>query len=81
MPVRVTGAGFNLQDGSDQIAHIAHQPVGATLLRVIGPRDTRFTYLLEHELGPLDLYRLLVGFASLSTGERIHSKPTTLLRR
>ena len=81
MPVRVTGAGFNAQDGSEYVAFITHQPPGATLPGMIGPRDSGFTYLLKDELGPLDPFRPLVGFVSLSTGERILSQPTTLLRR
>jgi len=81
LPVRVNSAGFNLQDGSGNALAITRQPPGATLPGVIGPRDAGFTYLLEDELGPLDLYRPLVGWVSLSTGERIHSKPHTMLRR
>jgi hypothetical protein len=81
MPVRVTSAGFELQDGSEDVAHITHQPPSATLPGVIGPRDSGFTYILEDALGPLDPFRPLVGFVRLSTGERILSKPTTLLRR
>ena len=48
---------------------------------MIGPRDSEFTYLPEVELGPLDRFRPLVRWVSLSTGERIYSKPTTLMRR
>jgi hypothetical protein len=48
---------------------------------VISPRDSGFTYLMEDKLGPLDPHRPLVGWVLLSPGERIHSKPTTLLRR
>jgi len=81
LPVRVNSAGFNLQDGSGNALAITWQPPGATLPGVVGPRDAGFTYLLEDELGPLDLYRPLVGWVSLSTGERIHSKPHTMLRR
>ena len=81
IPVRVTSVGFEVQDQSDRIAAIHWQQPGATLPGVIGPRDSGFTYLLEHELGSLDLYRPLVAWASLSTGERIHSKPVTLLKR
>jgi hypothetical protein len=81
MPVRVTSAGFELQDDSEKVAHITHQPPGATLPGVIGPRDSGFTYLLEDALGPLDPFRPLVGFVGLSTGERVRSRPTTLLRR
>jgi hypothetical protein len=54
MPVRVTSAGFELQDDSEKVAHITHQPPGATLPGVIGPRDSGFIYLLEDALGPLD---------------------------
>jgi hypothetical protein len=81
MPIRVASAGFDLQDGSGgHIAHTRPQPE-ATLPGVIEPRDSGFTYLLEDALGPLDPYRPLIGWVLLSTGERIHSKPTTLLRR
>jgi hypothetical protein len=81
LPVRVTSAGFNLQDSSSNVLAIAHQPSGATLPGVLIPRDAGFTYLPEGALGPLDPFRPLVGWVSLSTGERIHSKPTTLLSR
>jgi hypothetical protein len=57
MPVRVTSAGFNLQDGSRNVLAIAHQPSGATLPGVIGPHDSGFTYLPEEALGPLDRFR------------------------
>jgi hypothetical protein len=81
LPVRVNSAGFNLQDGSGNVAAVVHQPPGATLPGVIGPRDSGFTYLLDTELGPLDPYRPMVGWVSLSTGERVHSKPTTMRSR
>jgi hypothetical protein len=81
LPVRVTSAGFNLQDDSDRTMVIAGQPPGATLPGVVGPRDSGFTYLFRGELGPLDVFRPLVGWVSLSTGERIHSRPRTLMRR
>ncbi len=54
LPVRVTSAGFKLQDGSDMIASIPHQQPAATIPGVIEPRDSGFTYLLKDELGPLD---------------------------
>jgi hypothetical protein len=78
MPIRVTSAGFNLQDGSGNTVVIIQQPPGATLPGVIGPRDSGMTYLLMEKLGPLDPFRQLVGWVSLSTGQRIHSKPFTL---
>jgi hypothetical protein len=81
LPVRVNSAGFNLQDGSGNVLAITWQPPGATLPGVIGPRDAGFTYLRREELGPLDPFRALVGWVSLSTGERIHSRPHTMLRR
>jgi hypothetical protein len=80
-PIRATSAGFEVQDGSGNVAAIIHQPPAATIPGVIQPRDSAFTYLLENELGPLDPTRPLVGWVTLSTGERIHSEPTTLMRR
>jgi hypothetical protein len=77
-PLRATSAGFKVQDASENVATIVHQPPGATIPGVIQPRDSGFTYLLENELGPLDPTRPLVGWVSLSTGERFHSKPFTL---
>jgi hypothetical protein len=50
LPVRVTSAGFELQDGSSKVLVIAHQPSGATLPGVISPRDSGSTYLLEGAL-------------------------------
>lgn len=81
LPVRVTSAGFKLQDGSGNVLALLQPQPAATLPGVIGPHDSGFTYLLKEELGPLDPFRPLVGWVSLSTGERIHSKPTRLLSR
>lgn len=78
LPVRVTSVGFNMQDGSGQTVVPVRIPPGATLPGDIRPRDSGFTYLRVAELPPLDPFRPLVGWASLSTGERIHSKPVTL---
>jgi hypothetical protein len=78
LPIRVTSAGFNLQDGTARTLAVIQQPPGATLPGAIGPRDSGMTYLLLDDLGPLDPFRPLVGWVSLSTGERIHSKPFTL---
>jgi hypothetical protein len=80
-PIRVTSAGFNLQDDSGRTVVITWQPPGATLPAVVGSRDSGMTYLLREELGPLDVFRPLVGWVSLSTGERFHSRPRTLMRR
>lgn len=78
-PVRATSAGFKVQDGSGNVAAIVHQQPAATIPGVIQPRDSAFTYLLENELGPLDPTRLLVGWVSLSTGERFYSKERRLV--
>lgn len=80
-PIRVTSAGFNLQDDSGRTVVITSQPPGAALPGVVGPRDSGMTYLLREELGPLDVFRPLIGWVSLSTGERFHSRPRTLMRR
>jgi hypothetical protein len=80
-PIRVTSAGFNVQDDSGNTVVMTWQPPGSTLPGVIGPRDSGMTYLLRDELGPLDVFRPLVGWVSLSTGERVHSRPRTLMRR
>jgi hypothetical protein len=61
LPVRVAAAGFKVQDGSGMNAVIHWQQPGATIPGVVEPRDSGFTYLLEGELGRLDLYRPLVG--------------------
>jgi hypothetical protein len=81
LPVRVTSVGFNVQDGSGQTVVITQMQPGATLPGDIRPRDSGFTYLLIEHMAPLDPTRPLVAWASLSTGERIYSRPVTLRAR
>jgi hypothetical protein len=80
-PIRVASAGYNVQDGSGHVLAIMFDQPGATIPGVIQARDSGFTYLLPEQLRDLDPSRPVVGWVSLATGERIHSKPTTLMRR
>jgi hypothetical protein len=79
--IRVESAGFNVQDNSGDVLAIFSDEPGATIPGVIQARDSGFTYLLPDQLGKLDTSRPVVGWVSLSTGKRIHSEPTTLMRR
>jgi hypothetical protein len=79
--IRVESAGFNVQDNSGDVLAIFSDQPGATIPGVIQARDSGLTYLLPDQLGKLDTSRPVVGWVSLSTGERIHSDPTTLMRR
>ncbi len=61
LPVRVTSAGFKLQDGSDMIASIPHQQPAATIPGVIEPRDSGFTYRFWIGSGPLSVIKPTPG--------------------
>lgn len=81
LPVRVNSAGFNLQDGSGNALAITWQPPTRRCLASSDRAMPASPTSSRTSRGPLDLYRPLVGWVSLSTGERIHSKPHTMLRR
>jgi hypothetical protein len=80
-PIRVASAGYNAQDDSGNVLAIMSDQPGATIPGVIQARDSGFTYLLPEQLRDMDPSRPVVGFVQLSTGERIHSKPTMLYKK
>jgi hypothetical protein len=82
-PIRISSAGFVMQDGSGRSFVIFHKPPLAELPGTISPHDSAMTYLQQEEAerAGLDLYRPLTGWARTSTDETFRSKPVTLLVR
>jgi hypothetical protein len=79
--VRVASVGLDAQDGSGRtVQHVQLVP-GAGLPGPIAPHDSAMTYYREESVrdAGLDPRRPVVGWVTLSTGERIKSKPTRLL--
>jgi hypothetical protein len=81
--VRVTSGGFRLQDGSGRTAVVMPPPPGATLPGTVESRDAGTTWLDVDELEriQIDVYRPLVAWVTLATGETFRSKPKTLMKR
>jgi hypothetical protein len=77
-PVRVVSAGFDADDGTANSTWVHDQKPGATLPGVVQPRDAGFTYIPEDELGGLNPAEPVVGWAALSTGEQLRTKPIML---
>lgn len=79
-PVRVTGAGLDLQDDSGYQLHTFGQFPGATLPGVVSPRDSASAFLpLEKvEEEGIDITEPVTAWARLATGELVKSKPTRL---
>ena len=82
-PVNVSSVGFDLQDGSGRSLVLMQQPPPANIPGHIAAHDQGFTYIpiSSHNVELLDLYRPLIGWASLATGEQIKSTPKTLRSR
>jgi hypothetical protein len=81
-PVRVTGLGFDVQDRSGNTIQLGRIPPGATIPGEVKPHDSGQTWLIaDRDVGEVafDLFRPLVGWVRLATGDRIKSKPTTML--
>jgi hypothetical protein len=78
--VRVTSAGFDLQDGSGRKVVIVRQMPGSSIPGNVPPHDSGMTWIEEDEArhAGLDIYKPLVGWVSTSTGESFKSKPMTL---
>lgn len=79
IPVQVASVGVRTKGRATMLA--APRRGESTLPGEIHPRDAGFTYFPTDELSSLDLSRPLVGWALLSTGEHIDSKPMKLLAR
>ena len=80
-PVRVDGAGLDLQDGSGRTLAVMQPPHGATLPGVVEPGQSGMTYLLRPpvEQSGIDLTRPLAGWVRLATGELLRSKRRALI--
>lgn len=78
--VRVSSLGLDLQDRSGRTAQAFQQIPGATLPGQVERHDSGETYLLADELkrDGFDLSRPLRGWATLSTGKTVRSKPVQL---
>jgi hypothetical protein len=81
-PIRVTSAGFDFQDGSGRTVVLTQPPPGASLPGIVQPRDSAETWVEEQHFtsSGIDVFRPLVAWARLATGETFKSKPTTLMR-
>jgi hypothetical protein len=81
--IRITSAGFVMQDSSGREYVVVHPPPLAGLPGVVTAHDSAMTYLTqdEAERAGIDVYRPLTGWARTATGERFTSKPVTLLLR
>ena len=79
--IRVTSAGFDFQDSSGRTVVLANAPPGSSLPGVVQPHDSGMTWLEETQFasGGIDVYRPLVAWAKLATGETFKSRPTTLM--
>jgi len=83
-PVRVDSAGLMLQDGSRRDLPVMHLPAhDRGLPGTVAPRDsaTAHLHIQSVEAAGIDVYRPITAFVWLSTGERVESKPTQLMRR
>jgi hypothetical protein len=84
-PVRVTGCGVEINDGSKRAGHVMQIKPGAGIPGVVTPHDSAMTWLeradLEHE--GFNMYRKARAFALLAdrTGGPVWSKRRTLMRR
>jgi len=81
--VNVNSVGFDLQDGSGRSLVLINQPPPATIPGTVAAHDQGFTYIpvSSPNVEILDLYRPLIGWANLATGEHIESTSKTLRSR
>jgi hypothetical protein len=83
-PVRVTGAGVEINDGGKRAGHVSLKP-GATIPGTIPPHDQGMTWLETAELVKkgFDVYRKARAFAILANRAvgPLWSKRRTLMRR
>lgn len=82
-PVRVTGAGIDLQDNSGAALHIIDPPPGSTVPGVVQPHDSGQTFVAQgdYEDRGISPYDPVVAWVRLATGELVKSKPATLMQR
>jgi len=74
--VRVTSAGFEMQNGSGQQVVIAWPPNGSSIPGEVQAHDAGMTWMSEDDLSSsgLDIYKPLVGWVDLATGERFRRR-------
>lgn len=82
-PVRVTGIGIDLQDGSCNSMHLATPNVGSSIPGVVQPHDSGDTWIAQAEVekGGLNVYEPVRAWVRLATGEVVHSTHGPLMRR
>jgi hypothetical protein len=80
LPVGISGAGLDLQDGSGRTFVMARGFALDSIPGTVQPRHdaTAFFPVTLLEQHGFDLTRPVVGFVNLATGDTIRSKPTTL---
>jgi len=81
--IRVTGAGLEMQDGSDAQLHILNPPPGATIPGTIQPRDSAKTWIeqAEYEEQGISPFEPVTAWAQLATGEFIRSRTAPIMSR
>ena len=81
-PVRVEGAGIDLQDRSGAAIHLVQPVPGATLPGAIAPHDSGQTWMErdEAEQRGINVLAPVTVWVRLATGEVVKSKPSPLLK-
>jgi hypothetical protein len=83
-PVRVTGAGVEMNDGTGRAGHVPGMKLGADIPGIVAPHDQGTTWLETAELvhEGFDVYRKARAFARFGESDRpIWSKSRRLMRR
>ena len=84
-PIRVTGAGVEMNDGSKRAGHVVQIKPGAGIPGTIAPYDSAMTWFEMADLASegFDKYRKGRAFAHLAdrVGGPVWSKPRRLMRR
>jgi hypothetical protein len=80
LPVGISGAGLDLQDGSGRTFAMSRGHALDSIPGTVQPRHdaTAFFPVALLEQRGFDLKLPIVGFVNLATGETVRSKPTTL---
>jgi hypothetical protein len=78
--VRVTGIGFNMNDGTNRVVQIVYPGAGSSLPGSIAPHDSGMGWMSEVDVrdAGIDIYKPLVAWVRTSAGEQFNSKPVTL---
>lgn len=79
--IRVTGAGLDMQDGSQMELHILEPPSGSTIPGTVQPRDSAKTWIEQaaYEAQGINPLEPVTAWAKLATGETIRSHAIQLV--